>query len=60
MIQITPQMRILLAVEPVDFRKGIEGLVAVCRIHRHVTAKGQSPLDTAQGTGPMGEPVKTE
>ena len=31
MIQIMPQMRILLAVEPVDFRKGIDGLAAVCR-----------------------------
>ena len=31
MIQITPQMRILLAVEPVDFRKGIDGLVGLCR-----------------------------
>lgn len=31
MIQITPQMRLWLAVEPVDFRKGIDGLVAVCR-----------------------------
>jgi transposase len=31
MIQITPQMRILLAVEPVDFRKGIDGLVQLCR-----------------------------
>jgi transposase len=31
MIQITPQMRILIAVEPVDFRKGIDGLVGVCR-----------------------------
>ena len=31
MIQITPQMRILLAVEPVDFRKGIDRLVALCR-----------------------------
>lgn len=31
MIQITPQMRILLATEPVDFRKGIDGLAAVCR-----------------------------
>ena len=31
MIQITPQMRIFLAVEPVDFRKGIDGLAAVCR-----------------------------
>ena len=31
MIQLTPQMRSLLAVEPVDFRKGIDGLVQVCR-----------------------------
>jgi transposase len=31
MIQITPQMRILLAVEPVDFRKGIDGLAGICR-----------------------------
>lgn len=31
MIQITPQMRILLAVEPVDFRKGIDGLAQQCR-----------------------------
>jgi len=30
-IQITPQMRLLLAVAPVDFRKGIDGLVQVCR-----------------------------
>ena len=31
MIQITPHMRILLAVNPVDFRKGIDGLAALCR-----------------------------
>ena len=31
MISITPQMRILVAVEPVDFRKGIDGLTRVCR-----------------------------
>jgi transposase len=31
MIQVTPQMRIWLAVEPVDFRKGIDGLAQVCR-----------------------------
>ena len=31
MIQITPQMRILVAVEPVDFRKGIDGLAELCR-----------------------------
>lgn len=32
MIQITPHMRILLAVEPVDFRKGIDGLARLCRV----------------------------
>jgi transposase len=31
MIQLTPQMRILVALEPVDFRKGIDGLAALCR-----------------------------
>jgi transposase len=31
MIQVTPQMRILVAVEPVDFRKGIDGLAAILR-----------------------------
>jgi len=31
MIQITPQMRNLVASEAVDFRKGIDGLVQVCR-----------------------------
>ena len=31
MISITPQMRILVAVEPVDLRKGIDGLAALCR-----------------------------
>lgn len=31
MIQITPQMRILVAVEPADFRKGIDGLARVCQ-----------------------------
>lgn len=30
MIQVTPQMRILVAVEPVDFRCGIDGLARVC------------------------------
>jgi len=31
MIQITPQMRILVAVQPADFRKGIDGLAQLCR-----------------------------
>jgi transposase len=30
-IQVTPQMRILVAVEPADFRKGIDGLTRVAR-----------------------------
>lgn len=31
MIQITPQMRVLVAVEPADFRRGIDGLAQLCR-----------------------------
>jgi len=31
MLQVTPQMRILVAVEPADFRKGIDGLAGLCR-----------------------------
>jgi len=31
MLQITPQMRILVAVEPADFRRGIDGLARVCK-----------------------------
>lgn len=31
MIQVTPQMRILVAVEPADFRKGIDGLARMAR-----------------------------
>lgn len=32
MIQVTRHMRILVATEPADFRKGIDGLAALCRI----------------------------
>jgi transposase len=31
MIQLVPQLRILLACQPVDFRRGIDGLAALCR-----------------------------
>lgn len=31
MIQLVPQLKIYLAYQAVDFRKGIDGLVAVCR-----------------------------
>ncbi len=33
MIQLPPQLSIMLAYEPVDFRKGIDTLAALCR-HR--------------------------
>jgi len=42
MLQLTPQSRIFLAAEPVDFRKGIDGLAAVCR-----HALGANPLEGA-------------
>ena len=31
MLQLSPQLRILLARDPVDFRKGVDSLAAVCR-----------------------------
>jgi transposase len=31
MLQITPQMRVLVAVEPIDGRKGIDSLAQICR-----------------------------
>jgi hypothetical protein len=34
-IQITPQMRILVAVEAVDFRKGIDSLARLCQEQLH-------------------------
>jgi transposase len=40
MIQITPQMRVLVAVAPADFRCGIDGLA---RLRRAVL--GSDPLD---------------
>lgn len=42
MIQLTPQSRIFVATEPVDFRKGIDGLGAVCR-----QVLGDNPLEGA-------------
>lgn len=31
MIQLVPQLRVLLACQPVDFRKGIDSLAALCK-----------------------------
>ena len=42
MLQLTPQSRIFLAVRPVDFRKGIDGLAALCR-----QVLGENPLGGA-------------
>jgi transposase len=42
MLQLTPQSRIFVAVEPVDFRKGIDGLGGLCR-----RALAHNPLDGA-------------
>ena len=42
MIQLTPQSRIFLATQPVDCRKGSDGLAAVCR-----RVLGDNPLEGA-------------
>ena len=42
MLQLTPQSRIFVAIQPVDFRKGIDGLSAVCR-----QRLGENPLEGA-------------
>lgn len=42
MLQVTPQMRVLVAVEPADFRKGIDGLARVCK-----AALGRDPFGGA-------------
>lgn len=31
MLQVVPQQKIMVACDPVDFRKGIDGLIAVCK-----------------------------
>ena len=42
MLQLSPQQRIFVAIEPVDFRRGIDGLGAICRQQLN-----QNPLDGA-------------
>jgi transposase len=42
MLQLSPHSRIFLATAPVDFRKGIAGLAAVCR-----QVLGDNPLEGA-------------
>lgn len=33
MLLLTPHMKLLLAIQPVDFRKGIPGLMGLCKNH---------------------------
>ena len=42
MLQLSPQQRIFVAIEPVDFRRGIDGLGAICR-----QQLDQNPLEGA-------------
>ena len=42
MIQLSPSMRIFVCMQSVDFRKGIDGLAAICR-----NKLEQNPLDGA-------------
>ena len=39
MLQVTPHMKILVAIAPADFRRGIDGLVQLCK-----DALGQDPF----------------
>ena len=47
MLQITPQMKILVAVEPADFRRGIDGLARLCQqaLHEDPFAGAVRPLE---------------
>ena len=42
MLAITPQMKILVAIKPADFRKGIDGLARLCK-----EALGEDPFSGA-------------
>ena len=64
MLQITPQHRILLAVEPIDFRKGMGSLAALVESPPAPKAEPQSapaePAATAAPAAAPAEPAKTE
>ena len=58
MIQVAPQMRILVAIEAQDFRRGIDGLARVCRdqtrerpVQRHALRLPQPAGDGDQDSG---------
>ena len=43
MLQITPQMKILVAVEPADFRRGIDGLERFANARHTHSDAGTNP-----------------
>ena len=49
MLQLTPQSRVFLALEPADFRRGIDGLSALCR-QRLVKTKRSTQSRPVGGT----------
>lgn len=51
MLQVTPHMRLFVALEPVDFRRGIDGLAAVCRQRLGVDPMGGALLVFRNRTG---------
>jgi hypothetical protein len=54
MIQIAPQMRLLIAVEPADFRRGVDGLVRSCREALGADPFALPPPGSAPGMAPGG------
>jgi hypothetical protein len=44
MLQIAPQMKIQVAVEPADFRCGIDGLARLCQQHSLRASVGSTTL----------------
>ncbi len=46
MIQVTPQMRVLVATAAVDFRNGIDGLAQLCRAEFAASVRMNLPLPT--------------
>ena len=52
MLSLTPQMRILVAVAPVDFRNGIDGLGGVCRRQLQEDPVGGYVVESGERGGP--------
>jgi hypothetical protein len=60
MLQIAPQMKILVAVEPADFRRGIDGLARLCQeaLAARPVRRRRRRLPQSQGDGGEGPDVR--